>query len=333
MSRSFDPDEKLLFERIKSGDKIFLARAITLIESKNEDKRALALKLLELCQPLSGNSIRVAITGAPGAGKSTLIESLGKAMIRQGHKVAVLAIDPTSPDSLGSILGDKTRMSELSNSSHAFVRPSPSDQILGGIHYSTRDSIILCEAAGFDVIFVETVGVGQSEYEVDKITDLFYMVLAPGGGDEIQGLKKGILELADAMIISKFDGDLMPEAIKTQAGLLNALKFRSELVQIPVLKYSKDDENSGQKIINTIWEQKAKLLINNKLRQNRESQANYWFRLNFKIRLIEQLMNETDVIKTLNEFEVVENKSELPISSIIDQKIKNWLSKKGLLNL
>ena len=198
---------KFNLETLLSGDRRALAKAITLVESKLETHRAQAQDILEQVLPHSGNSIRIGITGVPGVGKSTFIEAFGLHLIGQGKRVAVLAVDPSSPIAGGSILGDKTRMEELSRRQEAFIRPSPSEGALGGVAQKTRETMLLCEAAGYDVILVETVGVGQSEYQVAGMVDFFMVLMLPGGGDELQGIKKGIMELADALVINKADGD------------------------------------------------------------------------------------------------------------------------------
>lgn len=190
-----------------SGNRRALAKAITLVESKLDAHREQAQGILEQVLPHTGKSIRVGITGVPGVGKSTFIEAFGLYLIEQGKRVAVLAVDPSSPIAGGSILGDKTRMEELSRKEEAFIRPSPSEGTLGGVAQKTRETMLLCEAAGYDVILVETVGVGQSEYQVAGMVDFFLVLMLPGGGDELQGIKKGIMELADALVINKADGD------------------------------------------------------------------------------------------------------------------------------
>ena len=199
-------------DSLLTGNRRALAKAITLVESKLDRHRAQAQGILEQVLPHSGNSIRVGITGVPGVGKSTFIEAFGLYLIEQGKRVAVLAVDPSSPLAGGSILGDKTRMEELSRREEAFIRPSPSEGTLGGVAQKTRETMLLCEAAGYDVILVETVGVGQSEYQVAGMVDFFMVLMLPGGGDELQGIKKGIMELADALVINKADGDSEKQA-------------------------------------------------------------------------------------------------------------------------
>ena len=214
------PDINL--ELLKQGNRRALAKAITLVESKLESHRAQAQDVLEALLPETGNSIRIGISGIPGVGKSTFIESFGKYLISQGKKVAVLAVDPSSPVRGGSILGDKTRMEELSREENAFIRPSPSDGSLGGVAGKTRETMMLCEAAGYDVILVETVGVGQSEYEVASMVDFFLVLMIPNAGDELQGIKRGIMELADSLVINKADGESVNLAKRTKQHYQNA---------------------------------------------------------------------------------------------------------------
>ena len=212
-----------LAEQVLSGDRRALARAITLVESTRADHRDEAEALLAGVLPHTGDAIRIGISGAPGAGKSTFIEALGLHVVEQGHRVAVLAVDPSSTRSGGSILGDKTRMEELTRSPHAFVRPSPTGGTLGGVARRTREAMLLCEAAGFDTVLVETVGVGQSEVAVAAMVDLFLVLVAPGAGDELQGIKRGIMELADLVVVNKADGDLARAARATASDYASAL--------------------------------------------------------------------------------------------------------------
>jgi LAO/AO transport system kinase len=212
-------------EKLLSGERRALAKAITLVESKLDAHREQAQGILEQVLPHTGKSIRVGITGVPGVGKSTFIEAFGLYLIEQGKRVAVLAVDPSSPLAGGSILGDKTRMEELSRRDEAFIRPSPSEGALGGVAQKTRETMLLCEAAGYDVILVETVGVGQSEYQVAGMVDFFMVLMLPGGGDELQGIKKGIMELADALVINKADGDSEKLATMTQRQYTSAMNL------------------------------------------------------------------------------------------------------------
>lgn len=199
-------------EKILTGDIPFLSRAITLIESTNTKHQTKATTILEACMPYANNSIRIGITGVPGVGKSTFIEAFGKHLTSLGRKVAVLAVDPSSSVNKGSILGDKTRMEQLVTDKNAYIRPSPSGESLGGVAQKTRESIILCEAAGFDTIIIETVGVGQSETAVHSMVDFFLLLKLAGAGDELQGIKRGIIEMADAIVINKADGDTIQSA-------------------------------------------------------------------------------------------------------------------------
>ena len=210
-------------EGICAGDRGLLSRSITLVESSLPEHQLVAQQIIEGCLPYSGNSLRIGITGVPGAGKSTFIEALGTYLTGMGKKLAVLAIDPSSARSKGSILGDKTRMETLANDANAFIRPSPAAGSLGGVARKTRESIILCEAAGFDTIFVETVGVGQSEIAVHAMVDFFLLLMISGAGDELQGIKRGIMEMADGIAINKADGDNINAATRARAEYANAL--------------------------------------------------------------------------------------------------------------
>ncbi len=226
---------------LAAGDRTILGRAITLVESRRDDHQRAAQELLARVLPQTGKAHRVGITGVPGAGKSTLLESLGTLLIDRGHRLAVLAVDPSSTVSGGSILGDKTRMPGLSTAERAFIRPSPSGGSLGGVARKTREAMLLCEAAGFDVIFVETMGVGQSEAVVAGMVDFLLLLLLPGAGDELQGIKRGLLELVDMVAVNKADGENLPAARKARAYYLSALKFshpRVELWQPPVVACS-----------------------------------------------------------------------------------------------
>ncbi len=210
---------------IRARDRAVLGRAVTLLESRRPDHRETAQALLTALMPHTGRAHRIGISGIPGAGKSTFIETFGMKLIGEGHRVAVLAVDPSSTISGGSILGDKTRMQRLANDENAFVRPSPSSGALGGVARRTQETILLCEAAGFDVVIVETVGVGQSETVLAEMVDFFLLLVLPGGGDELQGMKRGILELADLVAINKADGDRIPNARAAQAEYSAALRL------------------------------------------------------------------------------------------------------------
>ncbi len=265
-------------EALLQGNRRALAKAITLTESKLDSHRQEAQQLLESLLPHTGNSIRIGITGIPGVGKSTFIESFGLHLIRQGMKVAVLAVDPSSPITGGSILGDKTRMEVLSQQDNAFIRPSPSGGALGGVAQKTRESMLLCEAAGYDVILVETVGVGQSEYEVASMVDFFLVLMLPNAGDELQGIKKGILELADAIVVNKADGAARAMADQTRQHYANALHIlqHHHFWQPRVLLCSAMENKNIDAIWDMIGDYRTRSLEAGVFHQKRASQNQEW---------------------------------------------------------
>jgi len=247
------PRADYYFEGILAGDRTILSRAITLIESNLAADQEIARQLVSLCLPHTGKSLRIGITGVPGVGKSTFIESFGLFLIKKNKKVAVLAVDPSSTRTKGSILGDKTRMEELSTNPAAFIRPSASSGTLGGVARATRESIILCEAAGFDLIIIETVGVGQSETAVSQIVDFFLLLMLAGGGDELQGIKRGIMEMADLIVINKADGDNLKKAEMAKREYENALHLFPALPNgwFPKVLTSSALQNKG---LAEVWE-------------------------------------------------------------------------------
>ena len=256
--------------------------------------------------PKSGNSIRIGITGVPGVGKSTFIESFGKVLVQQGKKVAVLAVDPSSSVSHGSILGDKTRMNELSVMEEVFIRPSPAGDTLGGVAQKTRESIILCEAAGFDVILIETVGVGQSETVVKSMVDFFLLLMLSGAGDELQGIKKGIMEMADALVITKTDGDNVRKANQAAQEYRNALHLFPPNVNnwVPqVFTCSAYDNNNIDKVYRVVTEFEAKLKENGHFELTRKSQDKKWLKETLKELILNDFFASKEHTEALKEME------------------------------
>ena len=268
-----------LGSRLIAGERAALARAITLVESSRADHRREAASLIQEILPHTGRSVRVGVTGVPGVGKSTAIDALGTMLTEQGHKVAVLAIDPSSTRTGGSILGDKTRMARLSNDPAAYVRPSPSSGTLGGVAARTRETLLLCEAAGFDVVLVETVGIGQSETQVAEMTDFFLVLMLPGAGDELQGIKKGVLELADMVAVNKADGDGAARAKAAAADYGSALRLltpASPAWTPPVILVSGLTGAGLDELWERVLDHRARLTISGDLAQKRAGQAVRW---------------------------------------------------------
>ncbi|MDB9931480.1 methylmalonyl Co-A mutase-associated GTPase MeaB [Flavobacteriales bacterium] len=265
---------------ITSGSTVALSQAITLIESAKKEHQQLAQQIVNFCLPHSGNSVRVGITGVPGVGKSTFIEAFGTFLTSIGKKVAVLAIDPTSQQSRGSILGDKTRMDKLAVNPNAYIRPSASGKTLGGVGQKTHETILLCEAAGFDVILVETVGVGQSETEVYSMTDFFLLLMIAGAGDELQGIKRGIMEMADTILINKAEGDNLNKAKQASREYANALHLfpAKESDWIPKVELCSAIEETG---IEEAWKIIESYVVKTQttgyFEENRKRQTKDWF--------------------------------------------------------
>ena len=264
---------------VLSSDRVILSRAITIIESSLESDKLIAKAIIQAILPTSGNSIRIGITGVPGVGKSTFIEAFGKYLISKDHKVAILSIDPSSQRSKGSILGDKTRMEALSNLDNAYIRPSASGETLGGVANKTAESMLLCEAAGYDIILIETVGVGQSETAVHGMTDFFLLLMLAGAGDELQGIKKGIMEMVDMVVINKADGDNIRKSELARLQYQNALHIfpQSESGWTPIVTKASSTKNIG---IDVVWDAitKYKQLVtdNGYFIKNRNHQKIRW---------------------------------------------------------
>jgi LAO/AO transport system kinase len=299
-------DASRLAADLRAGERRALAKAITLVESTRADHQAEAQRLLEELLPYTGTAVRVGITGVPGAGKSTFIEAFGLHLIDGGHRVAVLAVDPSSARSGGSILGDKTRMSRLSATPEAYIRPSPSGGSLGGVARRTREGLLVCEAAGYDVVLVETVGVGQSEVAVASMVDFFLVLMLPGAGDELQGIKKGIIELADALVVNKADGDNVQRAGQAAAEYKNALRLFHHTTATwdpPVLLASALEGRGMDAVWAVIQDHRAKLTATGELAQKRREQQRAWLWSLVRDGLEQRFVGRSDVKRLLAELE------------------------------
>jgi LAO/AO transport system kinase len=290
---------------VLTGDRRSLAKAITLVESTRADHRRDAEALLEQVLPVTGKSSRVGITGVPGVGKSTFIEAFGMYLVSRGHRVAVLAVDPSSSVSGGSILGDKTRMPTLAASESTFIRPSPSAGFLGGVASHTREAILLCEAAGYDIVLVETVGVGQSEYVVASMVDFFLVLMLPGAGDELQGIKRGILELADALAINKADGDNLARADRARAEYTAAFHLMRSggLWEPPVITVSSVEARGIDEIWRIIGDHRTCLSAAGELERKRTDQRQLWFKSLLGEGLERRFLARPDVAKAIEDAE------------------------------
>jgi LAO/AO transport system kinase len=295
-----------LAQQVLGGDRRALARAITLVESTRADHRAEATALLDEALAHAGNAVRIGISGTPGAGKSTFIEALGLHLTDRDHRVAVLAVDPSSTRTGGSILGDKTRMGELTRRDSAFVRPSPTAGTLGGVARRTREAMLLCEAAGFDVVLIETVGVGQSEVAVAGMVDLFVLVLAPGAGDELQGIKRGVVELADLVVVNKADGELAAAAKHVAADYASALHLvrpRTPEWTPRVLLVSALEGRGVDDLWNAIEDFRAALDASGALARRRADQAREWMWSEVSESLLDALRRDPDVAEVADHLE------------------------------
>ncbi len=308
--KNYKPKSRLsakeYIDGILSGDRVILSRGITIVESNLESDKILAKEIIQAILPFSGNSLRIGITGVPGVGKSTFIEVFGKHLITKGHKVGILSIDPSSQRSKGSILGDKTRMEELANLEDAYIRPSATGETLGGVANKTGETMLLCEAAGYDVILIETVGVGQSETAVHGMTDFFLLLMLSGAGDELQGIKKGIMEMADMVVINKADGDNIKMSEMARRQYQNALHIfpLSESGWSPVVSTASAIKNIG---IDTVWEEieKYKKLVdeNGYFDKNRNQQQIQWMYNNINEELKQLFYGSKNIAEHLSVLE------------------------------
>jgi LAO/AO transport system kinase len=317
-----------LAQQVVEGDRRALARAITIVESTRPDHREEAAALLTEVLPHTGGAIRIGISGAPGSGKSTFIEAFGLHLVEHGHRVAVLAVDPSSTRTGGSILGDKTRMGELTRSDSAFVRPSPTAGTLGGVARRTREAMLLCEAAGFDVVMVETVGVGQSEVAVAGMVDLFAVVVAPGAGDELQGIKRGIIELADVVVVNKNDGELAAAAKTTATDYSSALRLVRSKTQAwtPRVVLVSALEGAGiDDLWSTVEEFRSTLDSTGELDRRRAEQAREWMWSEVSESLMDALRSDERVADLADRLEAAVTAGDLPPAAAARQILDAFL--------
>ncbi len=313
---------------ILKGDRYMLSRAITIVESRAEKYRGLAIEVLDRCMPHAGDSIRVGITGVPGVGKSSFIEKLGLHVIEKGKRLAVLAIDPSSSISKGAILGDKTRMEKLSASPSAFIRPSATGSSLGGVARKTRESIILCEAAGFDVIFVETVGVGQSETAVSHMVDFFLLLVLAGAGDELQGIKRGIMELADAIVINKADGKNLEDAEKARMAYLRALHLfppKESGWTPPVMTASALSGLHIAELWNAIEDYQKLTHENNYWDAHRKEQMRQWLHESFEDLIYQRLQDDEALNMQMKKLENEVINARISAAGAASLLFKSWI--------
>jgi LAO/AO transport system kinase len=317
-------------EGIKNGDRALLSRAITLIESSRADYLSLGQEIVESLLPISGNSVRIGITGVPGVGKSTFIDAMGKMLVNRGLSVAVLTVDPSSSRSGGSILGDKTRMEFLSSHPDAYIRPSPTSGTLGGVARKTREAMLLCEAAGFDIVFIETVGVGQSETVVKSMVDFFLLLMLAGAGDELQGIKRGIMEMADLIAINKADGENKQAAKRAVLEYKNALSLfppHETGWKTPVLTCSAEYSLG----LEELWDKVEEFISHSRktgwFDDNRKSQTRYWLHESIAHQLKKQFYSNPSIKKELAGIEKKVTSEQLsPFKAALD--LVNMLGKK-----
>lgn len=324
-------ENETLAKAVREGQRRALARAITLIESTRADHRSAACDLLERLMPYSGNSIRLGISGVPGVGKSTFIEALGNHVIDAGHRVAVLTVDPSSAISGGSILGDKTRMELLSRRAEAYIRPSPAGKTLGGVTRRSREALLLCEAAGFDVVIVETVGVGQSETKVADMTDMFVLLQLPGGGDELQGIKRGIMELADLILINKADDELQTLAKRSAADYRNALRLlhpRSANWKVEVRTCSARDGVGIAESWDIVLQHRKVHESSGELKTRRAAQARDWMWSDVTENLLTALQSDVRVRQQIPLLEAAASEGRIPPTIAARQLLELFLKRK-----
>lgn len=323
------PPTAELAELIRSGDRMWLARAITLIESRRSDHRLKAAELLTALMPDVGRADRIGLTGVPGVGKSTFIDQFGTNLTAAGHRVAVLAVDPTSSRTGGAILGDKTRMQDLAVDPNAFIRPSPAGGSLGGVARSTRETMLLCEAAGFDVIIVETVGVGQSETTVADMVDIFVVLMLAGAGDELQGIKKGVLEIADLIAVNKADGDNVKKARLAATDYRRAIRLmtpESKNWTPPVLTCSAVDNKGLAEIWDEIVRHREIKTLSGEREQRRHEQHLRWMWSMISDRLLDQFREAPVVQAQLAAVSEAVRDGELPAAVAADRLLEAFLN-------
>jgi len=316
------PDLAILARGIRAGERALIARAITLVESRRADHQKAARRLVQELLPATGNAVRVGITGVPGVGKSTTVDALGTYLTGKGHKVAVLAVDPSSARTGGSILADKTRMARLGSDPNAFVRPSPSSGTLGGVAAKTRESMLILEAAGYDVVLVETIGTGQSETMVADMTDFFLVLMLPGAGDELQGLKKGVVEIADMIAINKADGDNLKRAKAAAAeyrAALHILTPRSPAWSPPVVTYSALTGNGIAALWDTVLDHRARMREAGELDARRRAQQVKWMWAMLEERVFARLKSDPAIKAKLPRIEAAVAEGRMTPALAVDE--------------